>query len=406
MSEGGRRGKGRESGRMKKKSASAAAVFRNPARRDSVPRSSAAGSRGWKLAFERAARARPPPLLAARVVRVASRRAPVLIVRALALRARPGPAPARAGFVRRALRLPAPEVLELDEISPLVLQLHARPAPATARSEIREGGERSATVDRGDRARSRAARALGAGREDGSSRGKVSEPTRRDASRPERLVNSRFTNHAPWVQSDFVSAAGGGGTHLSTLKSASWRIFSQAPMPCFCTASRSACSSLSSQYPRNGVCGAGFFFSALALAFGAALAALAALAAGFFMVARGSARVDARGLAAFDPRAPDSPRRAPVACDPSTRATSDGRACTPPRARAHYSPALPLNPRAVTERTTRRRVNKRGVEDSVALRRIRAFWRVRFFTTKCSLQKRAPGENGGIGTATRALSAE
>ena len=364
---------------MKKKERERAAVFRNPARRDSVPRSSAAGSRGWKLAFERAARARPPSLArrSRRPRRVASRRAPVLIVRALALRARPGPAPARAGFVRRALRLPAPEVLELDEISPLVLQLHARPAPATARSKIREGGERSATVDRGDRARSRAARALGAGRGDGSSRGKVSEPTRRDASRPERLVNSRFTDHAPCVQSDFVSAAGGGGgTHLSTLKSGSWRIFSQAPMPCFCTASRSACSSLSSQYPRNGICGAGFFFSALALAFGAALAALAA---GFFMVARGSARVDARGLAAFDPRAPDSPRRAPVACDPSTRATSDGRACTPPRRARNYSRALPLNPRAVTERTTRQRVNKRGVEDSVALRRIRAFWRVRFF---------------------------
>lgn len=209
---GGRRGKGRESGRMKKKERERCGGFSQPRAPGFGPTVVGGGKPRVEIGVRaRGSRARPPPLLAARVVRVASRRAPVLIVRALALRARPGPAPARAGFVRRALRLPAPEVLELDEISPLVLQLHARPAPATARSEIREGGERSATVDRGDRARSRAARALGAGRGDGSSRGKVSEPTRRDASRPERLVNSRFTNHAPWVQSDFVSAAGGGG---------------------------------------------------------------------------------------------------------------------------------------------------------------------------------------------------
>ena len=209
---GGRRGKGRESGRMKKKERERCGGFSQPRAPGFGPTVVGGGKPRVEIGVRaRGSRAPPPPLLAARVVRVASRRAPVLIVRALALRARPGPAPARAGFVRRALRLPAPEVLELDEISPLVLQLHARPAPATARSEIREGGERSATVDRGDRARSRAARALGAGREDGSSRGKVSEPTRRDASRPERLVNSRFTNHAPWVQSDFVSAAGGGG---------------------------------------------------------------------------------------------------------------------------------------------------------------------------------------------------
>ena len=43
------------------------------------------------------------------------------------------------------------------------------------------------------------------------------------------------------------------GTHLSTLKSTSCRIFSQAPMPCFCTASRSACSSVASQYPRKAI---------------------------------------------------------------------------------------------------------------------------------------------------------
>lgn len=53
------------------------------------------------------------------------------------------------------------------------------------------------------------------------------------------------------------------GTHLSTLKSGSCRIFSHAPMPCFCTASRSACSSSSSQYPRNGICGAAFLSFAL-----------------------------------------------------------------------------------------------------------------------------------------------
>ena len=46
------------------------------------------------------------------------------------------------------------------------------------------------------------------------------------------------------------------GTHLSTLKSTSCRIFSQAPMPCFCTASRSACSSVASQYPLKAICGA------------------------------------------------------------------------------------------------------------------------------------------------------
>ena len=45
-------------------------------------------------------------------------------------------------------------------------------------------------------------------------------------------------------------------THLSTLKSTSCRIFSQAPMPCFCTASRSACSSVASQYPLKAICGA------------------------------------------------------------------------------------------------------------------------------------------------------
>ena len=41
--------------------------------------------------------------------------------------------------------------------------------------------------------------------------------------------------------------------HLRTLNSTSWRIFSHAPMPCFCTASRSACSSTSSQYPLKGI---------------------------------------------------------------------------------------------------------------------------------------------------------
>ena len=43
---------------------------------------------------------------------------------------------------------------------------------------------------------------------------------------------------------------------MRTLKSTSCRIFSQAPMPCFCTASRSACSSVASQYPRKAICGA------------------------------------------------------------------------------------------------------------------------------------------------------
>ena len=42
-------------------------------------------------------------------------------------------------------------------------------------------------------------------------------------------------------------------THFRTLKSGSCRIFSHDPMPCFCTASRSACSSSSSQYPRKGI---------------------------------------------------------------------------------------------------------------------------------------------------------
>lgn len=40
-------------------------------------------------------------------------------------------------------------------------------------------------------------------------------------------------------------------THLNALNSGSLRIFSHAPMPCFCTARRSAPSSLASQYPRT-----------------------------------------------------------------------------------------------------------------------------------------------------------
>jgi hypothetical protein len=40
-------------------------------------------------------------------------------------------------------------------------------------------------------------------------------------------------------------------THLNATNSGSLRIFSHAPMPCFCTARRSARSSLASQYPRT-----------------------------------------------------------------------------------------------------------------------------------------------------------
>ena len=77
--------------------------------------------------------------------------------------------------------------------------------------------------------------------------------------------NQRFLGRAVEPPHDFFARVGVGagetrdarasvrarGTHLSTLKSGSCRIFSHAPMPCFCTASRSACSSSSSQYPRK-----------------------------------------------------------------------------------------------------------------------------------------------------------
>jgi hypothetical protein len=48
---------------------------------------------------------------------------------------------------------------------------------------------------------------------------------------------------------------GSKGTYFNTLKSTSCLIFSHAPMPCFCTASRKACSSVASQYPLNAICG-------------------------------------------------------------------------------------------------------------------------------------------------------
>ena len=395
MSEGRGRGGSREGWRRK---SAALRRFRNPRAgiRSHGRRRREAEGGNWRSSAR--LRRRPPPcspLASSASRRVAHLSSSFALLRfALA----PGPLP-RAPVLYGALRLPAPEVLELDKFLHLSFNC-ARPAPATARSERVANGQRRSIEGI---ARDRAPRALGAGKRTGRAAGKFPNPRggTRVAPNDSSIRGSRTTRRGCRAISCRPRE---GGAPLSTLKSASWRIFSQAPMPCFCTASRSTAPPYRPSTPGTYLRSRLLLF--LGLGLGAALAALAALAAGFFMVARGSARVDARGLAAFDPRAPDSPRRAPVACDPSTRATSDGRACTPPRRARNYSPALPLNPRAVTERTTRRRVNKRGVEDSVALRRIRAFWRVRFFTTKCSLQKCAPGENGGIGTATRALSAE
>ena len=86
--------------------------------------------------------------------------------------------------------------------------------------------------------------------------------SRRSLRHPTRL-NRRLTNHGSARLRHRQSprprrpagriARGEGCTHFRTLKSGSCRIFSHDPMPCFCTASRSACSSSSSQYPRKGI---------------------------------------------------------------------------------------------------------------------------------------------------------
>ena len=86
--------------------------------------------------------------------------------------------------------------------------------------------------------------------------------SRRSLRHPTRL-NRRLTNHGSVRLRHRQSprprrpagriARGEGCTHFRTLKSGSCRIFSHDPMPCFCTASRSACSSSSSQYPRKGI---------------------------------------------------------------------------------------------------------------------------------------------------------
>lgn len=66
------------------------------------------------------------------------RRLPVVSL--LALGSRSG-APA-AGPVRGALRLSPPQVLELDEVPPLVLELHARAAPAAEEGWEKRGGKK------------------------------------------------------------------------------------------------------------------------------------------------------------------------------------------------------------------------------------------------------------------------
>ena len=202
-------------------------------------------------------------------------RAP-LVVSLLALGRASRSRPARAALVRRALSLPAPEVLELYQISPL--SLSCTPVRPLRRFGVGCEGERG--NQRGFKAR--------VGREE--ARGAPKRARAADAPRdqpptistlilraPSRAVRTRDSWVARSSHRTIFARVGVGagetrdarasvrarGTHLSTLKSGSCRIFSHAPMPCFCTASRSACSSSSSQYPRNGICGAAFLSFAL-----------------------------------------------------------------------------------------------------------------------------------------------
>lgn len=159
-----------------------------------------------------------------------------LVVGLLALGRASRSRPARAALVRRALSLPAPEVLELYQISPFVLELHARSTPATSGGGLRGwGGEISAGSTRAGDARRRETRRRGRAR-----------PTRRETRRrqfrrslvrraPSRAVRTRDSWVARSSHRTIFARVGVGagetrdarasvrarGTHLSTLKSGS-----------------------------------------------------------------------------------------------------------------------------------------------------------------------------------------
>ena len=202
---------------------------------------------------------------------------PVVLALLALARAR-GRGASRAALVRRALRLTATQVLELYQIAPFVLQLDARAAPVTVR--VGDGKQVSGVC-------STSSRGVHVQAPPGALRGAPARPPERafasqKTCRREKLL-PRVGRPAPLTRESRVirvrarSSRVGGvkgrretrgararrrelfrarareGTHLSTLKSTSCRIFSQAPMPCFCTASRSACSSVASQYPRKAI---------------------------------------------------------------------------------------------------------------------------------------------------------
>lgn len=115
-------------------------------RRDAVETDHAGGSEGRAInrsnRFAREKRRRNNRRNSS--VASSSRRASLgpVVVRLALLRA-PRRGPSRAALIRRALRLPPAEVLELDEVAPFVLQLDARASPAASeRADDRRGSSR------------------------------------------------------------------------------------------------------------------------------------------------------------------------------------------------------------------------------------------------------------------------
>jgi hypothetical protein len=124
-------------------------------------------------------------------------------------------------------------VLKLDQISPLILQLHPRARPAFApfvvapRQSPRLPLASSASFPR-----------------------PLDAPRARSRPIPSLVPRRSFARSFARVLRSFVRSLAS-RAHRNAANSGSFRIFSHAPIPCFRTARFSACSSGACQYPRT-----------------------------------------------------------------------------------------------------------------------------------------------------------